>query len=109
MGRTSRLILTVLAKGPAHGYGVISWVKRVSGGTEVLAVGSVYGSLDKLEDRGLIEHERDEVENGRTRRYFRITATGRDVLSVEVARLATEVEAAQQALGSGPGLAGGTA
>jgi len=99
LGRTSRLILTVLAKAPSHGYGVISWVKSVSGGTEKLAVGSVYGSFEKLESQGLIEHDHDQVENGRTRRYFRITNTGRTRLAQEVTTLAAEVEAAQQALG----------
>ena len=98
LGRTSRLILTVLARSPAHGYGVIRWVKDVSGGAEQLAVGSVYGSMDKLEAQGHIEYSHDEVENGRTRRYFQITDSGRTRLQVEVAKLATEVKAAQTAL-----------
>lgn len=111
LGRTSRLILTVLAKEPAHGYAVILWVKNVSGGEEQLSVGSVYGSMDKLEENGLIEHHRDAVENGRTRRYFRITDDGRSRLTEEVATLATEVQAAQAALNIAPpdGLAGQTA
>ena len=108
LGRTSRLILTVLARGPAHGYGVIAWVRDVSGGTEKLAVGSVYGSIDKLESRGLIEADHEAVENGRTRQYYRITEPGRTLLAVEVAKLATEVEAAQQALAIPPGLSGQT-
>ena len=108
LGRTSRLILTVLAKSPAHGYGVISWVSDASGGTERLAVGSVYGSLDKLESKGLIERDREEIENGRTRQYFRITDSGLQRLSVEVAKLAREVAAAQEALQGStlPGIAG---
>lgn len=107
MGRTSRLILTVLAKEPAHGYGVIRWVKDVSGGAEQLAVGSVYGSLEKLESQGLIEHDRDAIENGRSRRYFRITDDGRSRLAVEVATLEVEVKAAKDALGTvPPGVAG---
>ena len=92
----------MLAKGPAHGYGVIRWVKDVSGGAEQLAVGSVYGSMDKLEEKGLIEFSHDEVESGRTRRYFRITDDGRSLLAAEVAKLAVEVEAAQAALAVDP-------
>ena len=99
LGRVSRLILTVLAKGPAHGYGVISWAKEASGGAEQLAVGSVYGSIDKLDQRGFIEHDHDEVERGRTRRYFRITEAGRGLLVAEVHKLGTEVAAAREALG----------
>lgn len=107
LGRTSRLVLTVLARGPAHGYGVIRWVKDVSGGTEVLGVGSVYGSIDKLEDRGLIEHDRDEIEQGRTRRYLRITDRGRTALAADVAKLKEEVANAEAALAPHlPGSAG---
>lgn len=73
LGRTGRLILTLLAREPSHGYGVIRWVKEVSGGSETLGVGAVYGSIEKLEERGLIEFDRDEIESGRNRRYFRIT------------------------------------
>jgi len=87
----------VLAKGPAHGYGVITWVKEVSGGTEQIAVGSVYGSMDKLEAKGLIEYSHDEVENGRTRRYFRITDSGRTRLADEVAKLGVDPTAGASA------------
>lgn len=104
LGRTSRLILTVLAREPAHGYGVIRWAKDVSGGTEMLGVGAVYGSIEKLTDRGLIEFDRDEVENGRSRRYFRITDEGRHRLEVEVASLRQELDAADAALRLNPGL-----
>jgi len=106
LGRTGRLILTVLAREPSHGYGVILWAKNASGGSEQLSVGSVYGSMDKLEEKGLIEHDHDDVENGRTRRYFRITEEGRTRLTKEVNRLANEVQAAQAALNIAPPLAG---
>ena len=110
LGRTSRLILTVLAKEPAHGYAVISWTKEVSGGTEQLAVGSVYGAMEKLEQQGHIEHDHDEIEQGRTRRCFRITPVGRDVLVAEVTRLDAEVKKAQESLGIDlGGLRGATA
>lgn len=112
LGRTRRLILTVLAAGPSHGYGVITWVKQVSGGSETLGVGAVYGSIEKLEQKGLIEHDHDEVEQGRPRRYFRITEDGRAALGAEVESLAREVAEAQKALGgttgsAAPRLAGG--
>jgi len=58
--------------------------------------------MDKLEAKGLIEYSHDEVENGRTRRYFRITDSGRSRLADEVAKLSTEVAAAQAALGVDP-------
>ena len=109
LGRTSRLILTVLARGPAHGYGVIRWVKDVSGGSEQLAVGSVYGSMDKLEGQGHIEYSHDEVEAGRTRRYFQITESGRTRLQREVRKLSSEVEAARDALNTSQAELGGIA
>lgn len=103
LGRTSRLILTVLANEASHGYGVISWVRDVSGGAETLGVGAVYGSIERLDQKGLIEHDRDEVEQGRSRRYFRITDKGRSALALEVSSLAREVAEAQKALAVAPG------
>lgn len=109
LGRTSRLILTVLAREPSHGYGVIQWAKEVSGGTEILGVGSVYGNIDKLQERGLIEFDRDAHEGGRKRRYFRITERGQRALEAEITRLQVEVTEAQQALNArAPRLAPGS-
>ncbi|MEU3602476.1 methyltransferase domain-containing protein [Streptomyces sp. NPDC006798] len=71
------LVLTVLAEGPLHGYAVNSAVEKLSGAK--LGAGSLYGALERLERKGLIE----AMEVRERRRPYRITGRGRDVLARE--------------------------
>jgi len=108
--RPTRLILTALADRPMHGYGILRAVEELSGGTVKLAVGTLYGALERLESEGAIEQDHEEVENGRLRRYYRLTADGVAVLSAEVAVLEADVQAARTrlAIHTESRLAGGT-
>jgi DNA-binding PadR family transcriptional regulator len=81
------LMLTALAKGPQHGYGIITDVERISGGRVRLRAGTLYAALDRVVAEGLVEADRDEVVDGRLRRYYRLTQRGDDRLAAEVARL----------------------
>ena len=81
------LILTSLAGGPQHGYGIMRDVGGLSDGRVTLRAGTLYGSLDRLVDEGLVAPGREEIEQGRLRRYYRITAEGRRVLAAEAQRL----------------------
>lgn len=96
--RPTRLILTVLAEGPLHGYGIIRAVEELSAGSVKLAVGTLYGALERLEAEGTIERDREEIENGRLRRYYRLTAGGVAVLTAEIAALEADVRAARTRL-----------
>lgn len=49
----SFLVLTALAAGPQHGYGVLKDVEALSGGAVVLRVGTLYGALDRLSGEAL--------------------------------------------------------
>jgi DNA-binding PadR family transcriptional regulator len=92
------LILTALSEGRLHGYGVIQSVLSLSDGRVRLGPGTVYGALDRLESEGLVTADGTEVEGGRQRRYFRITASGHKALTAEVERLASNVRVARRAL-----------
>ena len=81
------LMLTALAKGPQHGYGIITDVEHISGGRVRLRAGTLYAALDRVVAEGLVEADRDEVVDGRLRRYYRLTQRGDDRLAAEVARL----------------------
>jgi DNA-binding PadR family transcriptional regulator len=81
------LVLTALAEGPQHGYGIITDVERISGGRVKLRAGTLYAALDRVVAEGLVEADREEVVNGRLRRYYRLTPLGGDRLAVEVERL----------------------
>jgi DNA-binding PadR family transcriptional regulator len=88
------LILTALAAEPRHGYGVIQDVAQLSGGRVTLRPGTLYGALDRLVEQGLAAPDREEVVEGRLRRYYRLTDAGASVLQEEAQRLATNAEAA---------------
>ena len=70
------LILTALAAGPQHGYGIITDAERISGGVTRLQTGTLYMALDRLRSAGLVEPDREEVADGRLRRYYRLTDEG---------------------------------
>ena len=76
-------VLTALADGPLHGYGIVGEVEELSQGRVKLKIGSLYGVLDRLTAEGLIEPDREEAHDGRLRRYYRLTRDGRGVLAEE--------------------------
>ncbi|GAA4938807.1 PadR family transcriptional regulator [Actinomycetospora succinea] len=70
------LVLTALSAEPLHGYGIVRAASELSGGEVTLRVGTLYGALDRLCADGLVEPDREEIHQGRARRYYRITDTG---------------------------------
>jgi DNA-binding PadR family transcriptional regulator len=87
MQETTFLILTALAGGSQHGYGIITDVKRISDGRVQLRAGTLYTALDRLRTDSLIEVDREEIVDNRLRRYYRLTASGEKRLADEAARL----------------------
>jgi DNA-binding PadR family transcriptional regulator len=101
------LILTALAGGALHGYGIIGEVGELSGGRVTLRAGTLYAALDRLTEDGLIVADREEVVDGRLRRYYRLTDRGAGVLDEEVQRLRRNAQAAAERLyGRARGAAG---
>jgi PadR family transcriptional regulator len=79
--------LAALLDGPLHGYAIIKRAAELSGGRVRLAAGTLYAALDRLTTAELVSTEREEVVNGRARRYYRLTDAGRHALEVEAARM----------------------
>jgi DNA-binding PadR family transcriptional regulator len=96
------LILTALAGEPLHGYGVIQEVNRLSAGRVVLRPGTLYGALDRLSEQGLVAADREEVVEGRLRRYYRLTEDGAGLLHAEAQRLADNAAEARRRLRARP-------
>jgi DNA-binding PadR family transcriptional regulator len=92
------LILAALAPQPLHGYAIIGEVAELSGGRLSLRPGTLYGALDRLADEELLEPDREEVVDGRLRRYYRLTDKGAGLLEKEAARLQRNADAARQRL-----------
>jgi PadR family transcriptional regulator, regulatory protein PadR len=91
-------ILTALVDEPRHGYGIVGEVAELSGGRVRLKVGTLYGVLDRLVDHGLVEPDHEEVQQGRLRRYYRLTQSGRHALTAEAERQAANARAANRRL-----------
>ena len=92
MQEATFLILTALAGGPQHGYGIIADIAGISG--QRLRAGTLYAALDRLHEDGLIAVEREEVVDGRLRRYYRLTSEGSTQLAAEAERLHARARAA---------------
>jgi len=99
------LILTALAAGAQHGYGIMSDVGKISDGRVKLRAGTLYAALDRLAAEHLIEADREEVVDGRLRRYYRLTGPGAQRLATEVERLRAQTAVASRRLDLMGGLA----
>lgn len=78
-GTIDLMVLSILARRPAHGYAIIADLRLRSGGVLDLPEGTVYPALHRLERAGLLTSTAWKVE-GRTRRVYRTTAAGRAAL-----------------------------
>jgi PadR family transcriptional regulator len=94
MQEATFMILTALANGSQHGYGIIADVQEISGGRVRLRPGTLYTALDRLRADELIGVDREEIVDGRLRRYYRLTPTGTKRLAAEAARLQAHASAA---------------
>jgi len=90
----SFLILTALASGPKHGYAVLRDVEQLSEGRVTLRPGTLYTALDRLAHEQLVEVDREEVIEGRLRRYYKITGAGAARLADDADRLRHNATAA---------------
>jgi DNA-binding PadR family transcriptional regulator len=99
----SYLILLALSPDPLHGYGVIKSVAEISEGRVRLGAGTLYGALERLAGDGLVAVVKEEIVDGRHRRYYDLTGHGRSVLAEETARLARLAATAQRRLNLQPG------
>lgn len=80
------VILSALVSEPRHGYAIITDALALSDGAVRLQPGTLYAALDRLRTEGLVGVEREEVVQGRLRRYFALTDAGIGALSEEAAR-----------------------
>jgi DNA-binding PadR family transcriptional regulator len=87
MQEATFLILTALAGGTQHGYGIITDVERISDQRVRLRAGTLYTALERLRADRLVEVDREEIVDSRLRRYYRLTAVGQERLAAEAARL----------------------
>ncbi len=83
-------ILIALGEGEKHGYAVMQEVAERTAGKVRMSPGTLYGSIRKMLDEGLIEEffRRGAPADDERRRYYRVTKFGRAVAAAEAERLA---------------------
>ncbi len=104
MREPTYFILAALLDGPAHGYGIVRDAAELSGGRVRLTAGTLYGALERRAGEGLVEPDREEVVNGRRRRYFRLTGAGEAALAEETERMRSAADAVGERLSASSGL-----
>jgi DNA-binding PadR family transcriptional regulator len=100
-------ILVAVADQDRHGYAIMQDVATRTNGALKLSPGTLYGSIRRMLEEGLIveldDRQRPDEDDER-RRYYRITPFGRSVAQAEAERLATLLRQAK-AVGLAPGRA----
>jgi PadR family transcriptional regulator len=82
-GSADLLILSLIEERPRHGYEIARLIDERSHGALTYHVASLYPTLYRLEDRGLIEGRWVERAGVRRRRHYRLLPKGRRVLAAE--------------------------
>jgi len=82
-GSAELLILTLVEHRSRHGYEISKLIEERSGGALKFNVASFYPMLYRLEERGLIAGRWVEKAGQRRRRYYKLTAQGKDVLKTQ--------------------------
>ncbi len=77
------MVLSILAAGDQYGYEIIRQVERLSGGDLKWSPGMLYPLLHRLERDGLIEGYWELTDEERPRKYYRLTARGRQQMSID--------------------------
>jgi PadR family transcriptional regulator, regulatory protein PadR len=80
-GSTELLVLALLEERQSHGYEIARLIDERSEGSITYHVASLYPTLYRLEDKGLIDGRWVEKAGQRRRRYYRILPAGRQVLA----------------------------
>lgn len=66
-----------------HGYNIVQKVKQMTNGDIIISPGTMYGSLSKMENDGLIQFTKEE---GKRKSYI-ITELGQNILAIELKRI----------------------
>ena len=101
-GTLDLLILRVLAWGPTHGHNIVKGIERASDETLLIDHGSLYPTLQRLEQRRLITAAWGTSENNRQARFYRLTPAGRKALTRETSRWERLIEAVGRVLKTSP-------
>jgi len=90
-------VLFALAGGAKHGYAIMQDTSALSDGKFRLGPGTLYSTLQRLLDMGLVvEVGSSRGADDSRRRYYRLTGNGKSLLEAELARMDSVVRAARR-------------
>lgn len=92
-------ILLALSTGERHGYGIMKQVEEDSGGKVKMGPGTLYGSLKRMLDAGLVKESDRRIDpemDDERRIYYQITGLGAKTLAAELERFDSLVSLAQE-------------
>jgi DNA-binding PadR family transcriptional regulator len=91
-------ILRSLLRGELHGYAIMQEIEKLSDGAMRLGPGTLYTSIRKLLEAGMIEESAQRQPEGddERRRYYRISSAGRAAVLAETQRLSQLVRFANR-------------
>lgn len=99
-------VLLALGQDALHGYGILEAIEAKTGGRASILPGTLYATMNRMLDDGLIrEVDRPEGADAR-RKYYRITELGRRVVAAESARLEVLLDLARRESLAGPAAPG---
>jgi DNA-binding PadR family transcriptional regulator len=90
--------MLALADGEKHGYAIMLEVEANTRGQVLMGPGTLYGSIKRMIQAGLIEEtdERPDPQlDDQRRRYYKLTGLGRRTLRLEAERLASQLRLAR--------------
>src|ERR1700733_7020166 len=82
-GTLDVLILRIVELHPMHGVGIADRIEQITGGVFVVGPGSLFPALHRLAEKGWIEGQWDESENGRRVKVYALTKSGKAQLAKE--------------------------
>jgi PadR family transcriptional regulator, regulatory protein PadR len=101
-GSSNYLLLSLLEQQPMYGYQIVKELEARSQGYFVFKEGTLYPALHRLEKAGLVSGNWQLLPNGRSRRYYSITARGRAKLAMEKTQWQDFLKAVRLILQPGP-------
>jgi DNA-binding PadR family transcriptional regulator len=91
-------ILLALSNGENHGYAIMQMVEHLSDRTVRMGPATLYTTLRRLRDLGLIEDRTNVESNDSRRRQYRLTGAGKWLLDAEIKRMENVVRKAKRSL-----------
>lgn len=99
-GSTELVLLTLLQERPMYGYEISQEMSRMSDGYFEMKEGLLYPTLHRLQKEGLLSSEWQKTENERRRKYYSITAAGRERLKEQSSEWQTFMHKLQEIINS---------